>query len=48
MKDGLKFVLTTYGEQFAMEIPDTRIAFTEITGVKVMVWLFVDNLDIKS
>ena len=45
MKDGLNFVLTTCGEQFVMEIPDIH---TEITGVKLMVWLFVDNLDIKN
>ena len=45
MKDGLKFVLIKCGEQFVMEIPDIH---TEITGVKAMVWLFVDNLDIKS
>ena len=46
MKDGQKFVLTTYGEQYVMEITDTTITVT--TGIKAMVWLFVDNLDIKS
>ena len=46
MKDGWKFVLTTCGEQYVIEITDTII--TVITGIKMMVWLFVGNLDIKS
>ena len=41
MKDGLKFVSTVCGVQFVM-------ADTEDIGITVMVWLFVDNLDIKN